>query len=175
MYQALENTVLTPSILATFNYDDMKATIVEEIALQDTSINDNVLLEYFHEVICLNTNLTSIIPARRKRSAPTPGSDDHNLSEEEILRRSHGSKLGYSCGLGRMFESYEGDLYDEMWIQCNWNKSWTPTTELDSCKWVQCINPPTVGIQFMNDHMYVFIIFSIKQNHLYINNSNVYR
>ena len=148
IYQALENTFLTPSILATLSYDDMKEAIVEEIALEDTSVNDDVLLEYFYEVICLNTNLTTIIPSSRRKKRAAPVQDTLGLSEEEILKRSHGSKLGYSCGLGRMFESYEGDLYDEMWIQCNWNKTWTPTTELDTCKWVQCINPPMVGINY---------------------------
>ena len=29
-----------------------------------------------------------------------------------------------------------------MWLECNWNKSWTPVDTLDSCNWVQCLNPP---------------------------------
>ena len=33
-------------------------------------------------------------------------------------------------------------LYDERSIMCNWNKTWSPHDELDSCVWVACINPP---------------------------------
>jgi hypothetical protein len=47
--------------------------------------------------------------------------------------------------MARKFESPEtNDVYEERWIHCNWNKSWTPVDTLDSCVWVQCINPPQV-------------------------------
>ena len=65
---------------------------------------------------------------RRKRQV-----GEEELTEEERLLRSYGTKLGYSCGLARMFQTEEGDLYDEMWLTCNWNKTWTPVTELDQC------------------------------------------
>ena len=55
----------------------------------------------------------------------------------------YGNKLTYECGLARRFENPEtGFLYDERSIVCNWNKTWSPYNELDSCKWVACINPP---------------------------------
>ena len=67
-------------------------------------------------------------------------------TEEEILQRSYGSKLGYECGLARKFEDPETqDLYSERWINCNWNKTWTPIDTLDKCVWTQCINPPQVN------------------------------
>ena len=66
-------------------------------------------------------------------------------SDEEIRQRSYGSKLGYECGLARQFEDPETQvLYQERWLSCNWNKSWTPVDTLDNCKWIQCINPPKV-------------------------------
>ena len=76
---------------------------------------------------------------RRKRQI-----EEVELTDEERMIRSYGTKLGYSCGLARMFQTEEGDLYDETWLTCNWNKTWTPTTELDQCVWIQCINPPEV-------------------------------
>ena len=141
MYQALENTVLTPSALTRHGYDDMKRVLAEEMGLVNyAGLNDDVLLEYYYQVVCLNTNV-STLSTRKRRSV------SDQLSDEEILMRSYGSSLGYRCGLGRMFESYEGDLYDEVWIHCNWNKTWMPVTELDTCTWVQCIDPPQVIIQ----------------------------
>ena len=66
-------------------------------------------------------------------------------TEEEILQRSYGSKLGYECGLARRFEDLEtSELYSERWMNCNWNKTWTPVDTLDECVWIQCINPPQV-------------------------------
>ena len=44
-------------------------------------------------------------------------------SEESLLQRSYGSRLGYQCGPARQFEDVEfGQLYQERWMQCNWNK-----------------------------------------------------
>ena len=55
----------------------------------------------------------------------------------------YGNTLSYECGLARRFNNLEtGLLYDERSITCNWNKTWTPYNELDSCEWVACINPP---------------------------------
>ena len=61
-------------------------------------------------------------------------------------------KLGYQCGLARMFEDQETEeLYEMRWMECNWNKTWTPVEHLDPCRsapatspprWVQCIHPP---------------------------------
>ena len=44
-----------------------------------------------------------------------------------------------------MFETEDGELYEDMLITCNWNKSWTPKSQLDKCSWIACINPPQVG------------------------------
>ena len=68
-------------------------------------------------------------------------------TEEELEIRSYGSRLRYECGLARRFydvEAYEGEdpFYDERWMQCNWNNSWTLYDSLDDCVWTQCINPP---------------------------------
>ena len=64
-------------------------------------------------------------------------------SEESIAQRSYGSRLLYQCGAARRFFSPDNEsYYDDMWLACNWNKSWTPVDTLDSCNWVQCLNPP---------------------------------
>ena len=53
--------------------------------------------------------------------------------------------IRYECGLARKFFSKETrKTYNERWMSCNWNKSWTPSDTLDECVWVQCINPPKV-------------------------------
>ena len=65
-------------------------------------------------------------------------------SAQEIELRSYGSRLRYQCGLARRFLDPEtGRHYDDRWMTCNWNSSWTLTDTLDTCEWVACINPPT--------------------------------
>lgn len=64
-------------------------------------------------------------------------------TEEEIEMRSFGSQLRYECGLGRRFFDPEmEEHYDERWMTCNWNTTWTKYESIDECVWIQCINPP---------------------------------
>ena len=64
-------------------------------------------------------------------------------TREEMEMRSYGSRLRYECGLARKFLDPEtNDHYDERWMQCNWNNSWTLYDSLDDCVWVQCLYPP---------------------------------
>ena len=64
-------------------------------------------------------------------------------TEEEIEMRSFGSQLRYECGLGRRFFDTEmEEHYEERWMTCNWNTTWTKYESLDDCVWIQCINPP---------------------------------
>ena len=59
--------------------------------------------------------------------------------------RSYGSRLRYQCGKGRRFlDEDTKEHYDERWLQCNWNQTWTRTDSLDACDWVQCLYPPEV-------------------------------
>ena len=59
--------------------------------------------------------------------------------------RSYGSRLRYQCGKGRRFlDEDTKEHYDERWLQCNWNQTWTQTDILDQCDWVQCLYPPEV-------------------------------
>ena len=85
-------------------------------------------------------------------------------TEEEILLRSYGSQLRcvmvdsfnimiphtlhrYECGLARRFYDTEAEQhYDERWMTCNWNTTWTRHDSLDECVWVQCLNPPHVRL-----------------------------
>ena len=84
---------------------------------------------------------------RKRRQAAAAAAVPEVETEEELEIRSYGSRLRYECGLARRFydvEAYEGEdpFYDERWMQCNWNNSWTLYDSLDDCVWTQCINPP---------------------------------
>ena len=53
--------------------------------------------------------------------------------------------IRYECGLARRFYDIEAEEhYDERWMTCNWNTTWTKHDSLDECVWVQCLNPPAV-------------------------------
>ena len=76
------------------------------------------------------------------------GSDDSAVeTEEEIALRSSGSRLRYECGPARQFfDDFTQELYTERWMECNWNQTWTRTDVLDTCHWIQCLDPPQVGL-----------------------------
>ena len=64
-------------------------------------------------------------------------------TQDEIDKRSYGSKLRYECGKARRFYDPElEELYDERTIQCNWNNTWTRHDYIDECVWTQCLYPP---------------------------------
>eukprot|EP00094_Tigriopus_californicus_P011789 TCALIF_11387-PA protein Name:"Similar to Svep1 Sushi, von Willebrand factor type A, EGF and pentraxin domain-containing protein 1 (Rattus norvegicus)" AED:0.18 eAED:0.20 QI:5/0.76/0.61/0.96/0.43/0.51/31/0/2019 len=46
--------------------------------------------------------------------------------------------LEFFCGPSRKFRNSDGNLYNSWTITCQWNKSWTPGTTLDTCTWFQC-------------------------------------
>ena len=35
-----------------------------------------------------------------------------------------------------------GKHYNERWMTCNWNSTWTLYDSLDTCEWVACLYPP---------------------------------
>ena len=85
--------------------------------------------------------ITSTRKLVKREESGTPAPEPE--SEESIAQRSYGSRLRYQCGPARRFFSPDNEsYYDDMWLECNWNKSWTPVDSLDSCNWVQCLNPP---------------------------------
>ena len=64
-------------------------------------------------------------------------------SAEELELRSYGSRLRYQCGLARkVLDPETGKHYDERWMTCNWNSTWTLYDSLDTCEWVACLYPP---------------------------------
>ena len=100
----------------------------------------------FNRGSCTKYETTS---GRKKRQASSHGKThkiekrETSETEQELDMRSYGSRLRYECGPARMF--YDPDLeehYNETWMQCNWNKTWTTRDYLDECVWTQCLYPP---------------------------------
>jgi hypothetical protein len=71
---------------------------------------------------------------------------------ESLAQQSYGSRLRFECGAGRRFFDPDNNsglihnetdpYYDHRWLECNWNKTWSPVDTLHPCGWVQCLNPP---------------------------------
>ncbi len=153
MYQAGVSTILSVSEIKQMAYDDVKEKIALIVGIAPDQIKkqkDIPLLESFYEKMC-QANAYS---GRKKRDTSHLVSvrDPSNVyrtkrqsaeTDQEIELRSYGSKLRYECGLARMFYDTENEEhYQERWMQCNWNQTWTLTDQLDDCVWVQCLYPP---------------------------------
>lgn len=168
MYRLLVNSFLTKSQLTQYDYSMMKNYLINATKHFATYYythydnwkdkirkNDPLLLDKIYKVLCGDHTYNP--EGRRKRSVITGDvrqiSKRSSETEEELLKRSYPSRLGYECGLARMFEDPELEdndadkLYTQRWMQCNWNNTWSPVDSLDQCKWVACINPPQVRIQ----------------------------
>ena len=180
MSRALVNSVLTKSQLTQHDYPMMKEFLINMTQTFATYVysayddwkdnikkNDPLLLHKIHKVLC---GEHAYNPQGRRRRSADPASSVPRVqprprrqtgeaeTKEELLRRSYGSRLGYECGLARMFEDPEleageaGKLYQARWLQCNWNKSWTPVDYIDTCTWTACIDPPQVS---GDNHLYL--------------------
>ena len=151
IYKAGVSTILSVSEIKQMSYDDVKEKIALVVGIAPDKIKrkkDKTLLSEFYEQVCARTQQAG----RRKRELYTLENlnDKKNRTKreqvesvEEIEIRSYGSQLRYECGLARMFYDTENEEhYQERWMQCNWNKTWTLTDQLDDCVWVQCLYPP---------------------------------
>ena len=100
----------------------------------------NHVMKHISELMETEEELMQTVEQRKlvKRQAP-----EAVETEEEVERRSYGSVLRYECGPARKFYDPEWEeLYDERYMQCNWNNSWTKVDYVDECVWVQCMYPP---------------------------------
>ena len=160
-FQALHDTFLTPSQLKKMNHITMKEKILTELGMDLVLAKkelDLTVLRMFHGKMC-NKHISEEyefpnLISKKKREISYDESEKSlsiSITNKARYKRDdadkemtfYGNKLTYECGLARRFEDGEtGRLYDERSIVCNWNKTWTPYNELDSCKWVACINPP---------------------------------
>ena len=62
---------------------------------------------------------------------------------EDVEYKSYGTTIRYECGLARKFHDEVSDTtYDERYMTCNFDKTWTEFDSLDNCIWVQCLYPP---------------------------------
>ena len=157
MYQAGVSTLLSVSEIKQMSFDDVKEKVALVVGIAPSNIKkqkDKRLLKKFHEKVCQ----ANAFSGRKKRETSMFTSERHSilssLNQYKIKRqveetdnekdlRSYGSRLKYECGLARKFYDTENEEhYQERWMQCNWNQTWTMTDQLDDCVWVQCLYPP---------------------------------
>ena len=58
------------------------------------------------------------------------------------LPKNYMANLTYHCGSAREFFYDNGTQAETQSMTCQWDKTWTPTTELGTCDWVACLKPP---------------------------------
>ena len=150
MYHAGVSTILSVSEMKQMSFDNVKEKIALVVGIEAVMIKrqkDKTLLGQFYAQVCGKNYPVG----RRKREllilenldTPTRSKRETVETLKEIELRSFGSQLRYECGLARMFYDTENEEhYQERWMQCNWNQTWTLTDQLDDCVWVQCLYPP---------------------------------
>ena len=158
-YQAAFQTILSKSELKQLSFDETKERLGQMVSMDASTTKktfDSDLLEPFYNEMCLPVTSSG---GRKKRSSVQLDEEDFNNdlmeriekerykreteTELEVEMRSYGSQLRYECGLARRFYDPEAEVfYDERWMTCNWNQTWTKVDYLDECIWTQCLNPP---------------------------------
>ena len=154
MYQAGVSTLLSVSEIKQMSYDDVKEKVALFVGIDPSNIKkqkDFELLKLFHEKVC---QANAFFGRKKRETSSERHSILSSLNQYKVKRqiqepdnekdlRSYGSRLKYECGLARKFYDTENEEhYQERWMQCNWNQTWTMTDQLDDCVWVQCLYPP---------------------------------
>ena len=111
IYRALRDTLLSTSQLSSMNYEAMREFILTTLEARSREVEGNLgdadLLEELQEEVCGEATRTHHDALGRQVEVT------EDLTEEEE-RRKYGSRLGYSCGLGRSFQDPEtGEVYDQ--------------------------------------------------------------
>ena len=168
MYQAASQTILTMSEMKQMSFDEVKVLMgtllldmdeatskatkdIEFLAEYRTGNFDQMISFWFKMI--LGIEMCEAPSGRKKRDVVQKQRELPRLSDLrkkrqtetllDIEMRSYGSQLRYECGLARKFyDPEEEETYDERWMQCNWNNTWTIHDSLDDCIWVQCLYPP---------------------------------
>ena len=60
-----------------------------------------------------------------------------------MIAKNYMANLTYHCGSAREFFYEDESQSVTQSMTCQWDKTWTPTTELGTCDWVACLKPPT--------------------------------
>ena len=74
------------------------------------------------------------------------GKSDWNAALYNGSRTPYGTKVTYSCGLGRKLLEYTDNgtrLFDSIEYNCEWDRTWEPPNPPNDCEFVACIDPPT--------------------------------
>ena len=74
------------------------------------------------------------------------GISDWNEAMYNGSRTPYGTKVTYSCGLGRKLLEYTDNgtrLFDSIEYNCEWDRTWEPPNPPNDCEFVACIDPPT--------------------------------
>ena len=58
------------------------------------------------------------------------------------IPKNYMANLTYDCGTARKFLNSDGVHSQTQSMTCQWDKTWTPTPQLDECDWVACLKPP---------------------------------
>ena len=110
LYRALRDTLLSPSQLSSMDYEAMREFPLTTLEARGREVGGNLgdadLLEELEQEVCGEVPRTHHDAPGRKAEVT------EDLTEEEE-RRKYGSRLGYSCGLGRSFQDPEaGEVYE---------------------------------------------------------------
>ena len=59
-----------------------------------------------------------------------------------LIPKNYMANLTYHCGTGREFKLPDESHTPTESMTCQWDKTWTPTSTINTCDWVACLKPP---------------------------------
>ena len=89
--------------------------------------------------VTVNSLIYPTYPAEIRVTDAVFNSTENNT----MIAKNYMANLTYHCGSAREFFYEDESQSETQSMTCQWDKTWTPTTELGTCDWVACLKPPT--------------------------------
>ena len=88
--------------------------------------------------VTVNSLIYPVYPSENRIVDQVLNSTENNT----LIPKNYMTNLTYNCGSAREFFYEDGSQENTQSMSCQWDKTWTPTTELGECDWVACLKPP---------------------------------
>ena len=125
-----------------FTWEDWPTCLTDITCAPDPPViptNPEYTLSKDDGTVTVNSLQYPVYPTENRVENMILNSTENNT----LLAKNYMANLTYHCGSAREFFYEDGTQAVTQSMTCQWDKTWTPTTELGTCDWVACLKPPT--------------------------------